>query len=117
MEFGLQRIANIVDIAVAFVNLYSGSKINAHTLSEASGHCIAETEVALRVLRKSGVVASVRGKFGGYHLVSPDATVADVVKNTPIKPLRHAQSAALLIGLNHVRLADLSRGKCTGPAR
>lgn len=80
MNFGMRRVVASVKAAAVMSQMYTGQQI---TIKELSGKCdlsVSYLEQIFREFRKAGLVTSVRGPGGGYHLENTELNVSDVVR-------------------------------------
>lgn len=80
MKSGIKGVSAALRAAVALEQIYHGSPITITALSETSGLSVSYLEQIFSRFRRAGIVRSVRGPGGGYHLEKTDLTVSDIIR-------------------------------------
>ncbi|EAW1173087.1 transcriptional regulator [Salmonella enterica subsp. enterica] len=80
MKFSFKSISAAIQVAAVFSEMYRGSPLTIKALSDATGLSASYLEQIFSRFRTAGIVSSVRGPGGGYHLDKHDLTVADVIQ-------------------------------------
>ena len=83
---------------------YSGEPVSLQTLSK-PGMSVSYLEQLFAHLRCSGLITSARGPGGGYHPVSDDTTIGDVIR--AFSPDGFLSDPKVLAALDTVRIAEL----------
>lgn len=80
MKFSFKSISAAIQAAAVLTEIYQGNPLTIKVLSDGTGLSVSYLEQIFSRFRKAGIVSSVRGPGGGYHLKKNDLTVSDVIR-------------------------------------
>lgn len=80
MKFSCRSLHAAIQSALVLNEMYRGEPVSIKTLSSNAGLSPSYLEQIFSRFRKAGIVSSVRGPGGGYHLEKKDLTVSDVIR-------------------------------------
>ncbi|WP_336240472.1 RrF2 family transcriptional regulator [Citrobacter werkmanii] len=80
MKFSFKSISASIQVAAVFNEMYCGKPVTIKDLSDSTGLSVSYLEQIFARFRKAGIVTSVRGPGGGYHLGKIDLTVSDIIR-------------------------------------
>ena len=80
MKFSFKSISATIRVAAALSEVYRGTPVTIRELSDSTGLSASYLEQIFARFRRAGIVSSVRGPGGGYHLDTHDLAVSDVIR-------------------------------------
>ncbi|MBZ7262450.1 transcriptional regulator [Klebsiella oxytoca] len=78
----MKRIIATINVVSTFSRMYRGTPVSLQQLSVETKYSMSYLEQIFVCLKRHGIVSSVRGPGGGYHIIKQNLCVADVIRSS-----------------------------------
>ncbi|ENA9695603.1 Rrf2 family transcriptional regulator [Salmonella enterica subsp. enterica] len=105
MKFSFKSISAAIQVAAVFNEMYRGTPLTISALRDATGLSASYLEQMFSRFRTAGIVSSVRGPGGGYHLAKWDLTVSDVIRSVSAGKTDFLEP--VFVALENVKISEI----------